>query len=260
MSAQPVADRSVDRRVEQLAVRGFPSRVAMAETAAADIATTLRRLLAEQDTVRMVFAAAPSQADTLAALRDAPGIDWGRVTAFHMDEYIGLPQDAPQRFAAWLDDHVFTRLPFAAVHRIVPEPDPAAAAARYARLLGEGPIDVVCLGIGVNGHIAFNDPPVADFTDPLDVKVVELDQACRQQQVDDACFATLDDVPHRAVTLTIPLLLRGRHLFCVVPGRSKRSAVTAALNGPLTTDCPASILRTQSNCTLYLDPESDPDA
>lgn len=260
MSTAPVTDRSVDRTVGRLQVRGFPTRRAMAETAAADIAATLRRLLAGQGAVRMVFAAAPSQADTLDALRRAPGIDWSRVTAFHMDEYIGLPSAAPERFAAWLDDQVFTRLPFAAVHRIVPEPDPAAAAARYAALLGEGPLDIVCLGIGVNGHIAFNDPPVADFADPLDVKVVELDEACRQQQVDDACFPTLADVPLRAITLTIPLLLRGRELFCVVPGRSKRDAVAAALTGPIATSCPASILRTHPDCTLYLDPESDPDA
>ena len=260
MSAQPAPDRSRDRTVGLLQVRGFPSRLAMAETAAADIAAALRHRLASQPAVRMVFAAAPSQADTLDALRRAPGIDWSRVTAFHMDDYIGLPPDAPERFAAWLDDHVFTRLPFAAVHRIVPEPDPAAAAAAYARLLGEGPLDIVCLGIGVNGHIAFNDPPVADFNDPLDVKVVELDEACRQQQVDDECFPTLADVPLRAITLTIPLLMRGRQLFCVVPGRGKRDAVAAALAGPIATSCPASILRTHPDCALYLDPESDPDA
>ena len=260
MSAAPAPDRSIDRRVGRLQVRGFPTRGAMAEAAAAEIAAKLRGLLASQEAVRMVFAAAPSQADTLAALCRAPGVDWARVTAFHMDEYIGLPPAAPERFAAWLDDHVFTRLPFAAVHRIVPEPDPAAAVAAYAKLLAEAPLDVVCLGIGVNGHIAFNDPPVADFADPLDVKVVELDESCRQQQVDDDCFATLADVPLRAITLTIPLLLRGRRLFCVVPGRSKRDAVAAALRGPIATSCPASILRTHPDCTLYLDPESDPDA
>jgi glucosamine-6-phosphate deaminase len=260
MSVEPVAVRSVDRTVGRLLVRGFPSRLAMAEAAAAGIADTLRRLLATQPALRMIFASAPSQADTLAALRRAPGIDWARVTAFHMDEYIGLPPGASQRFAVWLDAHVFTRLPLAAVHRIVPEPDPAAAIARYAQLLAEAPIDVVCLGIGVNGHLAFNDPPVADFADPLDVKQVELDAACRQQQVDDGCFASLAEVPRRAVTLTIPLLMRGRHLFCVVPGRGKRQAVAAALTGPIAPACPASILRTHPDCTLYLDPESDPDA
>jgi glucosamine-6-phosphate deaminase len=208
----------------------------------------------------MIFAAAPSQDDALDALVAAAGIEWGRVTAFHMDEYIGLAPDAAERFARWLDAHLFTRLPFAAVHRIVPEPDPFAAAAAYAAALGEAPIDLVCLGIGVNGHIAFNDPPVADFADPLDVKVVELDAVCRQQQVDDACFARLEYVPHRAITLTVPRLLRADRLYCVVPGAAKREAVRRTLAGPIDTACPASILRTHPGATLYLDAESDPDA
>jgi glucosamine-6-phosphate deaminase len=232
----------------------------MAAAAASDIAAALRSALATQPNVRAIFAAAPSQADTLAALAAAPGVDWDRVTAFHMDDYIGLAPQAPERFATWLDRHLFDRLPFGEVHRIIPEPDPARAASDYARLLSEATIDVVCLGIGVNGHIAFNDPPVADFDDPLDVKIVDLDQVCRQQQVDDECFARIADVPRQAITLTIPMLLRGRRLFCVVPGSSKRGAVRQALYGPIATTCPASILRTHADCTLYLDPESDPDA
>jgi glucosamine-6-phosphate deaminase len=232
----------------------------MANAAAGDIAAALRAALARQSNVRVIFAAAPSQADTLAALVATPGIDWGRVTAFHMDDYIGLPPGAPERFASWLDQHLFDKLPFGEVHRIVPEPDAEHTAQEYAQMLRATAIDVVCLGIGVNGHIAFNDPPVADFNDPLDVKIVDLDDVCRQQQVDDKCFPTFDDVPRQAITLTIPMLLRGRELFCVVPGRAKRNAVREALNGPITTSCPASILRTHPNCTLYLDPESDPDA
>jgi glucosamine-6-phosphate deaminase len=208
----------------------------------------------------MIFAAAPSQADMLEALCAIGGIDWGRVVAFHMDEYIGLPAGAPTRFANWLDRHLFGKVPFAAVRRIVPEPDAEAAASAYAAQLSEAPIDIVCLGIGVNGHIAFNDPPVADFNDPLDVKVVELDEICRQQQVDDEGFARIEDVPRHAVTLTIPRLLRADRLFCMVPGRSKREAVRQALYGPVTTECPASIMRGHPGCTLYLDAESDPDA
>jgi glucosamine-6-phosphate deaminase len=145
------------------------------------------------------------------------------------------------------------------VHRIVPEPDPEAAARAYAVALDAAPIDIVCLGIGVNGHLAFNDPPIADFADPLDVKVVELDATCRQQQVDDDCFARLEDVPRTAITLTVPRLLRAGRLFCMVPGASKREAVRATLHGPISTRCPASILRT-TECNLYLDAESDPDA
>src|SRR5206468_270127 len=151
------------------------------------------------------------------------------------------------------------RVPFAAVHPIEPESDPHAEATRYAALLDAAPIDIVCLGIGVNGHIAFNDPSVADFADPQDVKIVELDEICRQKQVDDDCFPDLAAVPERAVTLTIPRLLRAERLFCVVPGAPKRVAVGRALHGPIATECPASVLRRHRDCTLYLDAESDPD-
>jgi glucosamine-6-phosphate deaminase len=250
---------AVTRQVEKLLVESYPTRAAMGEGSAAAIADELRTLLSRQQHVRMIFAAAPSQAETLNALRAAPGIDWSRVAAFHMDEYIGLPESAPERFAIWLEAHVFSKLPFGAVHAIVPGADPEETADVYAALLAEAPIDIVCLGIGVNGHIAFNDPPVADFNDPLDVKIVDLDDVCRQQQVDDDCFTRFEDVPKRAITLTIPRLLRAGRLFCVVPGRVKRDAVRATLEGPIATACPASILRQHPNCTLYLDMESDPD-
>ncbi|MFD2647352.1 glucosamine-6-phosphate deaminase [Devosia albogilva] len=241
-------------------VHVYDTREMMGAAAAQEVAEALRAALKRQASVRMVFAAAPSQAQMLAALCASPDIDWGRVTAFHMDEYIGLAPDAPERFARWLDDNLFGRVPFAQVHRIRPEPDPAGAAARYSELLAEAPIDFVCLGIGVNGHIAFNDPPVADFNDPMDVKIVTLDDECRQQQVDDECFATIDDVPEQAITLTVPRLLRAGRLFCVVPGRLKREAVRATLHDPISTKCPATILREHAACTLYLDAESYPDA
>jgi glucosamine-6-phosphate deaminase len=248
-----------DRLVERLRVHGFATRSAMSTAAAHDIAAAIRASLAVAAHVRMIFAAAPSQGDMIEALIAEPGIDWRRVSAFHMDEYIGLAAGAPQRFATWLGERLFQRVPFAAVHPILPEPDPRAAAARYAALLDEAPIDIVCLGIGVNGHIAFNDPPVADFADPKDVKIVELDAVCRRQQVDDGCFAYLAAVPGRALTLTIPRLLRAENLFCVVPGARKRDAVRRSLYGPITTDCPASVLRRHKGCILYLDAESDPD-
>ena len=247
------------RRVDQLKVKSYATRQDMGAAAAAEIAMELRRRLSSQPAVRMIFASAPSQSDVLGALVGADGIDWSRVTAFHMDEYIGLPKAAPQRFANWLDEYVFSKVPLAAAHRIDPGADAAATAREYARLLNEGPIDIVQLGIGVNGHIAFNDPPVADFGDPLDVKVVDLDLECRQQQVDDDCFATLAEVPAQAITLTVPRLLRASKLFCMVPTRAKRAAVDAALNGPITESCPASVLRRHPDCTLYLDADSDPE-
>lgn len=248
------------RTFDRLAVESFATRAEMGAAAAADIAIALRERLSSDRNVRMVFAAAPSQADMLAVLASTPGIDWSRVTAFHMDEYIGLDPASPARFANWLDAHVFRRLPFAAVHRLTPEPDAGAEVARYAALMNEASIDFVCLGIGVNGHIAFNDPPVADFNDPADVKIVELDDICRQQQVDDDCFPDLGSVPHHAITLTVPRLMRAHRLFCVVPGAIKRDAVSKTLYAPIGADCPASILRTHAACTLYIDKDSDPDA
>ena len=254
---QPPAPTS-HRTVEQLHIESYRTRAEMGAASASAIATELRERLSRQSQVRMIFAAAPSQAGTLRRLREEQGINWDRVTAFHMDEYIGLPADAPQRFTHWLDEALCAHLPFAAVHHIVP--DPVTAAETYAARLAEAPIDVVCLGIGVNGHIAFNDPPVADFHDPLDVKIVALDETCRQQQVDDQCFARYGDVPEQALTLTIPRLLRADRLFCIVPGSIKRDAVRRTLYGPVATACPASILRQQAHCTLYLNAESDPDA
>lgn len=248
-----------ERRVDQLLVKTYATRQDMGAAAAIDIAEELRRLLSSQAAVRMIFASAPSQSDVLGSLVRADGIDWSRVTAFHMDEYIGLPQAAPQRFANWLDDFFFSKVPLAAAHRIDPGADPAATARNYAQLLGEAPIDLVQLGIGVNGHIAFNDPPVADFADILDVKVVDLDLECRQQQVDDDCFSSLAEVPAQAITLTVPRLLRANKLFCMVPTRAKRAAVDAALNGPIVESCPASVLRRHPDCTVYLDADSDPE-
>ena len=258
LAASPAEPSRPVRQIDRLRVESYSNRQDMAVASAAAIADAVRDVLARQPAARMIFAAAPSQAEMLAALSVAEGIDWRRVTAFHMDEYVGLAPAAPERFATWLDGNLFERVPFAAVHRIVPEPDPAKAAQNYAAALAAAPIDIVCLGIGVNGHIAFNDPPVADFNDPSDVKIVVLDDICRQQQVDDKCFARFEDVPETAVTLTIPRLLRAGRLFCVVPGGSKRDAVRDALYGPVTTACPASILR-QTDCILYLDQESDPD-
>jgi glucosamine-6-phosphate deaminase len=231
------------------------SRAAMGAQAAANIANEIRIRLANQPAVRMVFAAAPSQSEMLAALCEEKGIDWPRVTAFHMDEYIGLPAVAPQRFGLWLRRAIFDRLPFAAVHLLDPGQDPVQAASDYAAKLNAAPIDIVCCGIGTNGHLAFNDPP-ADFNEPLTVKIVELDAKCRQQQVDDACFATLNEVPARALTITVPGLLAAHALFCTVPGTMKKEAVRRTLLGPIDPMCPASALRRHLRCNLYLDPDS----
>jgi len=241
-------------------VQVYDHRTAMGDAAASAIANQIRKVAEANGCVRMVFAAAPSQADVLNSLTQSPNIPWEKVTAFHMDDYLGLPSDAPQRFANWLDNHLFSRVSLGAVHRIGSVGDPEAICRSYTALLNEAPIDIVCLGIGVNGHIAFNDPPVAEFNDPLFVKVVVLDQICRQQQVDDKCFTSIDKVPSKVITLTIPRLMAANALFCVVPGAHKRAAVKAALEGPVVSDCPASILQTHPNCTVFLDQEANPSA
>jgi len=242
----------------QADVRVLADRAAMGRDAARAIAARMRSLADSQPGIRMIFAAAPSQSDVLDVMTTLPDLPWGKVAAFHMDDYLDLPADAPQRFANWLDAHLFSRVALGRVHRIPATGLPHDICRDYAAELAAAPIDIVCLGIGVNGHIAFNDPPVADFGDPADVKVVELDAVCRQQQVDDGCFAARAEVPTHAVTLTIPRLLNADALFCVVPGAQKRAAVQAALEGPVSTECPASILRTHANCTVFLDPEARP--
>lgn len=234
------------------------SRAAMGEKAADDIANELKRRLQFQQSVRMIFAAAPSQAEMLSALTLKPGIDWSRVIAFHMDEYLGLAPDAPQRFGLWLRRAIFDHLPFVAVHLLEPGPDPEVTAAEYANKLAASSIDIVCCGIGSNGHLAFNDPP-ADLRDPLDVKVVKLDDACRQQQVDDGCFECFEDVPTHALTLTVPCLLAADRIFCCVPGMLKKTAVRRTLKDPINGFVPATALRTHSNWSLYLDEDSAAD-
>lgn len=244
-----------ERSPTALAVHVDESRSAMGAHAAADISREIRACLENQPGVRMIFAAAPSQSEMLAALCEARDIDWQRITAFHMDEYLGLAPDAPQRFGLWLRGAIFDRLPFAAVHLIEPGDNPMQAAIDYAARLNAAPIDIVCCGIGTNGHLAFNDPP-ADFDDPLTVKVVDLDAECRQQQVDDGCFATLNDVPTSALTVTLPGLLAGRAIFCTVPGILKKEAVRRTLLGPIGPEYPATALRRHPRCALYLDTDS----
>ena len=206
--------------------------------------------------IRMVFAAAPSQNEFLQALVAAEGMDWSRVTAFHMDEYIGLTSASPQRFSQFLQERLFERVRPGKVHLIDCSSTVDEECARYGKLLSEAPIDIICLGIGENGHIAFNDPPVADFNDEFIIKAVELDAACRQQQVNDGCFPDVPSVPTHALTLTISALMSGKHLFCIVPGPTKREAVSRTLHDPITTACPATILRTHPDCTMYVDHDS----
>ncbi len=248
-------------RKDNLAWRVYATREEMGLSAAAYTEALIRSLLERQEEVRMIFAAAPSQNELLAGLRNSPGIDWSRVTAFHMDEYIGLHPDAPQGFGLFLRERLFGKVPFRAVNYLNGQAeDVEAECVRYSALLQEKPIDICCLGIGENGHIAFNDPPVADFADPVWVKRVELDEICRNQQVNDGCFATLNDVPTHALSLTIPALTSVAHMVCVVPARTKREAVRRLLTEEVISEAlPASIMRRHAGAQLFLDSESGND-
>jgi glucosamine-6-phosphate deaminase len=230
---------------------------ALGEAAAKQIGECLRALTDSRESVRVMFASAPSQRETLIALAAQPGIAWSRITAFHMDEYIGLPTTAPQGFGNWLRETFFDSVPLRATHLLDAGALPQAEAERYGALVTSAPIDAVLLGIGVNGHLAFNDPP-ADLQDPEPVRVVTLHPASRAQQVQDGLFAAFNDVPTRALTVTIPILLSAARVFCLAPGASKAAAVRDALAGPISGDCPATALRTHPAVTMHLDLESAP--
>lgn len=228
----------------------------MGAAAGMDVEEKIIELLRDKDEIRMIFAAAPSQNEMLEYLASSSVIDWSRVIAFHMDEYIGLNGKSGQLFSVYLSERLFDKVNFKRVHIIKANADYAEEAERYSRLVSEAPIDIICLGIGENGHIAFNDPPVADFNDPLVVKKVRLDRSCRLQQVNEGCFATLDEVPEKALTLTIPVIFNAKYLFCVVPGKSKHDAVKKTIYGPVSTSCPASVLQQHHHCRFYFDADS----
>ncbi len=243
--------------VDALTVRVAPTRDQMALEAAEAAAACLRVAVAARGSAAAILASATSQIQFLAALTRQPGIDWSRVTLFHMDEYLGITPDHPASFRRFLRERVAERVHPRVYHYLAGEaPEPLTECDRYAALLGAQPIDLVCLGIGENGHLAFNDPPVADFNDPRRVKLVKLDTACRQQQVGEGCFPNLDAVPQYAFSLTLPALVTGQKVIGVVPEARKAAAVRDALRGPISPVCPASFLRRQAQATLYLDADA----
>lgn len=240
---------------DKLAVKVFENRKLMGKEAATDVADCIKQMLSEKKEINMIFAAAPSQNEFLEELVDS-GVEWERINAFHMDEYIGLPLDAEQRFGTFLKERIFGRVPFKSVHYINGQAQPEKECDRYSLLLKQYPVDIVCLGIGENGHIAFNDPHVAKFDDPELVKVVALDEKCRMQQVHDGCFRSIELVPTQAISLTIPALVAAKYMFCIVPASTKAQAVYDTIYGEISESCPASILRTKANAVLYLDSDS----
>jgi glucosamine-6-phosphate deaminase len=234
-----------------------PDAASMARVAADEAAAVIRESVARRGVAHAMFATGNSQLEFVDALvGDTPDVPWSEVVVFHMDEYVGIGEDHPASFRRWIRDRVVRPARPRAAHYLDGLAQPEEESARYADLLVLHPLDLCCLGIGENGHLAFNDPPTADFADPLDVKVVELDRACRRQQVGEGHFATESEVPERAVTVTVPALLRATRVLAVVPESRKARPVRAALEGPVTTECPASILQRTPHATVFLDADS----
>jgi glucosamine-6-phosphate deaminase len=232
------------------------NRAGLGVAASQAIAGALREKIASQGSVTVAFAAAPSQNETLASLVAAPGIDWSAVTAFHLDEYAGAKADSAWSFRRFLREHIFDHVHPRVFHPIQGEAgDKQAECRRYGALLPENGFDIALLGIGENGHLAFNDPP-CNFEDPEPIKIVTLDEACRIQQVHDGAFATLNDVPKQAFSLTVPTLMAAHQLFVMVPGPAKAAAVKASVEGRITNQCPGSILRQHPRAELFLDRDS----
>jgi glucosamine-6-phosphate deaminase len=252
----PIADFFVDA----LHVVVHADRLALGRAAAVLVASAIAERQAAAGRANVIFAAAPSQDEFLDALAQPGTVDWSRVVAFHMDEYLGLGADHPASFRRYLKTHLFDRVGLSGNRlRMIAGEDtkrPLATCLTYEALLNASPPDIVCAGIGENGHLAFNDPPVADFLDPLKVKPVRLDHACRIQQVNDGCFGSIEEVPTHAYTLTIPALLSAPLISLCVPGPRKAEAVRATLRDPVSEACPATALRRKVGAVLHLDRDS----
>lgn len=247
-----------DFNVEKLHVSIHATRNDSGKAAAEMAVKAILAAIEARNEANVIFAAAPSQNDILAALKLDKRISWDKVNAFHLDEYHTLPKGAQQRFDLFLRKNIWDAVKPSQIFPVVPEDGMKVSDinARYEKLLKGHAPDLALLGVGENGHLAFVDPPYADFDDKATIREVELDLVCRNQQVFDGAYAHLDDVPKTAVTMTIPAIIRAKTLVTVVPGIRKADAVKAMLEGPITTACPASVLRRHAHCALFLDMDS----
>jgi glucosamine-6-phosphate deaminase len=237
-------------------VKLFNTQDALGQAAATQAATAIRRAIAAQAQARIVAATGTSQGAFLNALTKMDDIDWAKVEAFHLDEYIGLPITHPASFRKILLEQLMRKVGIVHYHLLEGDaPDPAEVIRRVGEQLASSPVDVMFLGIGENGHIAFNDPP-ADFETEDPYIVVELDDACRRQQVGEGWFAGIAQVPKQAISMSVRQILKAKELVVVVPESRKARAVKACLEGPITPLAPGSILRTHPNATVYLDHDS----
>ena len=243
--------------VDSLRVRVYSNQEQLAQEIAREITQYFTETFLAQPSASAILATGNSQIKFLEQLIHLDGIDWSRITLFHMDEYLGIAADHPASFRHYLRERVENVVGPRAFHYL--EGDallPIRECERYAQLLRAQKIDLCCLGFGENGHLAFNDPPVADFNDARSVKIVKLDDVCRQQQIGEGHFPNLEAVPQYALTLTIPALCAARKMICIAPEKRKAQAVKDALKGPISTACPASFLRKQAHAILLLDADS----
>ncbi len=255
MTAAPAPLRSF--RADQLNVEVFADTASLSTSVALRVRDLLSAAIAARGSAAAILATGNSQIRFLKELVALGGVDWSKVTLFHMDEYLGVPADHPACFRRYMKERVASLVHPRAFHYLGGDADlPLDECARYTALLKAQPIDLCCLGVGENGHIAFNDPPVARFDDAHWVKLVKLDDACKMQQVKEGHFPSLEAVPPYAFTLTIPALCSAKKMICLAPEKRKALPIKAALQGPVSTACPASYLRTQPQCDLLLDTDS----
>lgn len=240
--------------VDKLRVKIYPDDTTMGQAAADYVEQVLVSVIDRKGSASIILATGASQFSFFKALKNKESISWSKITVFHLDEYADMTDKHPASFRKYLRERI---LDFVRPHRVYflqgDAEDPDEEAARYEALLKKTTIDLACIGIGENGHIAFNDPPVADFNDPKLVKLVKLDEACRLQQLGEGWFPTLNDVPTHALSLTVPGIMRAERICCVVPDERKATAVSRSLYGPISEKCPASVLRRHIDCTLFLD-------
>jgi glucosamine-6-phosphate deaminase len=240
-----------------LKIQIYPSSRAAGLAAAQAAAETLKEIGQLHDSINVIFATGASQLETLAALTSIEDLPWNRVHGFHLDEYVGIDPNHPASFRRYLKEKLTQKVRMKEFSEIDgSSPNPEQVCQDYAEKLRVANPQLCLLGIGENGHLAFNDPSVADFKDPLDVKVAHLDTVCRQQQAAEGWFPSLEEVPHYAITLTIPAVFRVPKLIVSVPGSRKAAIMRRVFEGPISTECPASILRTHPDATIYLDADS----
>jgi len=236
-------------------VKRFDTRPAMAQSAAAHAASAMRAAIAARGRARIVVATGASQFEFLQELTQSREVDWSRVTLFHLDEYVGLPITHPASFRKYILERVITPVSLQDYVLLNGEGDVREVCREAGAALNEAPIDVAFVGIGENGHLAFNDPP-ADFATDEPYLVVQLDHACRRQQVGEGWFGSIDEVPEAAISMSVRQILKATEILCVVPDARKAVPAKAALEGPITPDLPASVLREHANVTMYLDADS----